>query len=1098
MAMGSTEMEQLLMNAVRETDHRSVQSLLFQGADANTQVLEGVAAVHLAAGKDSERGGRILELLLRHGADANLRTSEGMTPLHVAASWGCLQNLQLLLKHGGDPDLPDQDGNKPSDLAEQEENRKCAILLQEHERHTSCEKQRVIEQPLLLSRSFSPEPSDLHRDPLSSTRLSSASSGQLQNFTGSALPQDHQNFWGSRLSPLSEDYQNQRGTKLSPISLNHQNLCPPGFLDSGVWNSTWEKGAFHPVLSSTHVSTYPDDTTTGGDQEGPEPDNLVNPLDYPQNLRDLPVPVGTGPRRSVSFAAGDHYFSALSPEDHSHHQDSDQTLDLSCYSEFVDRERMATVLQNHGIDVTSPDRVFVFCKDADKLMEDSEKTLLGPGAIEEEEEESTVSSESSRYSSCSSDPNPSPAIQNQSDTGNTPIHPSGNTGDPSLSSCVNIGNPDLGSCVNTENSTLGCSANTGNSALGCSSSTGSKTPTCGGHLSIADGLVAAVPEQFSSEDVGVTLRGRPGKEEDDCVVSPFVTGRTQSRLSRHSERMNMSALQNRSSLFEETLPKPERSHTPRNTLTHSHQHFQYTPLIPLSPSLSADSPSQEDSDIQSESMADTVLIAESVSENAEEFRTSAIGPEEDIVTSAAEEQQKSRSFGASGAAQILTSGASSSSEGVQTISSAQHTDPRVSRVQQTISRVVCESPVAKSSKLVHPEPSGHTPRYSLSRLSRRISTGLHKAEEPEEYLYTDTEEGHELIETRVPPRHRTSGSSLSQEPQCEETLLYDWRSLTLQPLSQEDKQYKSQLSDKSRSDLESPSSKSPVSPPLSGLTDRELRNKLVAAGEDPGPINPQTRALYIQRLRRALQRDKHSNKNTPRPPHCKNTPHTPGSPHPKKKEEQCHNSNTGFSPELELVLTRSVLPDSQEDELALNAQFERPDQNQQWREGSVKSSFNYLLLDPRVTQNLPLRSESLSVSECFQIFLSAVFYIGKGKRSRPYSHLYEALEYHRGDKTARKLCSKVQRILQIWRSGHGVVSLHCFQNVIPVEAYTREACMVEAMGLKNLTNLKRGDYYGVVSKWPLCRRRELGVHLLFRAMKIFLLEGERQLRPTDI
>lgn len=49
-----------------------------------------------------------------------------------------------------------------------------------------------------------------------------------------------------------------------------------------------------------------------------------------------------------------------------------------------------------------------------------------------------------------------------------------------------------------------------------------------------------------------------------------------------------------------------------------------------------------------------------------------------------------------------------------------------------------------------------------------------------------------------------------------------------------------------------------------------------------------------------------------------------------------------------------------------------------------------------------------------------------------------------------------------------------------------------------LTNQKKGNYYGVVAGWPMKRRRCLGVHLLHRAMQIFLAEGERQLRPTDI
>lgn len=36
-------------------------------------------------------------------------------------------------------------------------------------------------------------------------------------------------------------------------------------------------------------------------------------------------------------------------------------------------------------------------------------------------------------------------------------------------------------------------------------------------------------------------------------------------------------------------------------------------------------------------------------------------------------------------------------------------------------------------------------------------------------------------------------------------------------------------------------------------------------------------------------------------------------------------------------------------------------------------------------------------------------------------------------------------ILDIWNSGYGVATVHTFHSVIPVEAYTREACMIEAM-----------------------------------------------------
>ncbi|KAH0625941.1 hypothetical protein JD844_034330 [Phrynosoma platyrhinos] len=208
----------------------------------------------------------------------------------------------------------------------------------------------------------------------------------------------------------------------------------------------------------------------------------------------------------------------------------------------------------------------------------------------------------------------------------------------------------------------------------------------------------------------------------------------------------------------------------------------------------------------------------------------------------------------------------------------------------------------------------------------------------------------------------------------------------------------------------------------------------------------------------------------------------------------------GYSPELTFALETYQIPDSKDDEMALARQFDQPDKSKKWREGLLKSSFNYLLLDPRVTQNLPFRCQYVSQAECFRTFISAIFYVGKGKRSRPYSHLYEALTCYKGSqrKRRRQACSKVQHILEIWASGQGVISMHCFQNVIPVEAFTREACMVDAIGLKMLTNQKKGNYYGLVVGWPMKRRRQLGIYLLHRAMQIFLAEGERQLRPADI
>lgn len=211
----------------------------------------------------------------------------------------------------------------------------------------------------------------------------------------------------------------------------------------------------------------------------------------------------------------------------------------------------------------------------------------------------------------------------------------------------------------------------------------------------------------------------------------------------------------------------------------------------------------------------------------------------------------------------------------------------------------------------------------------------------------------------------------------------------------------------------------------------------------------------------------------------------------------------------------------------------------------------------RVTKNLPFRSHTTSPQECFHTFIKAIFYVGKGKRSRPYSHLYEALEYHRGEKTSKVSTAALLRThvehhitagssllcvaeavsqggahppgvgggpgrrlaallperhsggglhqrgvhgggyrseTHVWisiRGGGGAFCLLLFSSSILIILFLLP-------GLRMLTNQKRGDFYGVVSNWPLKRRRELGVHLLYRAMHIFLAEGERQLRPLDI
>ena len=41
----------------------------------------------------------------------------------------------------------------------------------------------------------------------------------------------------------------------------------------------------------------------------------------------------------------------------------------------------------------------------------------------------------------------------------------------------------------------------------------------------------------------------------------------------------------------------------------------------------------------------------------------------------------------------------------------------------------------------------------------------------------------------------------------------------------------------------------------------------------------------------------------------------------------------------------------------------------------------------------------------------------------------------------------MKRILDIWNDGYGIISIHVFQNSLPVEAFCREAAMIEAVGM---------------------------------------------------
>ncbi|XP_060645103.1 uncharacterized protein LOC132783760 [Drosophila nasuta] len=299
--------------------------------------------------------------------------------------------------------------------------------------------------------------------------------------------------------------------------------------------------------------------------------------------------------------------------------------------------------------------------------------------------------------------------------------------------------------------------------------------------------------------------------------------------------------------------------------------------------------------------------------------------------------------------------------------------------------------------------------------------------------------------------------------------------------------------------------------PLDYETDA-LRAELTQLGATVGPITHTTKRLYIKRLIK----------------YRRNTDALLTAQHHAKAAQ------IKYSVELHHTLRSQLdyehIEDYMQHEVDSAAHFATAAAGTgrgQLREGHLKQSFIYMLIDPRISRNLPGERNYLEPLLIWSRFLDSIFYVGKGKCSRPYAHLYDAMRQHtrahqqsvgagkRGKSTRSQLMPelfksppppgltatssrKLQRILDIWQSGSGVVCLHVFHNILPTDAYTREASIIDALGMQHLTNLKRGDYYGPAQIWAMKRKKQLGIALLHKAMQIYLAEGESQLSPSDL
>lgn len=277
-----------------------------------------------------------------------------------------------------------------------------------------------------------------------------------------------------------------------------------------------------------------------------------------------------------------------------------------------------------------------------------------------------------------------------------------------------------------------------------------------------------------------------------------------------------------------------------------------------------------------------------------------------------------------------------------------------------------------------------------------------------------------------------------------------------------------------------------------GMENRRLRLELQVHGHSAGPITDTTKRLYAKLLARLKKEDKE----------------LVYSPRTKTKSQL-----NGCSVQLNSIITGKF---SIKQALDLEREFIRISNIKDYH--GPKQFFNYILIDPRISKNLPDQALEASDSDTsrehmspdgapkqilgkvnrkfnpklFTTFLESIFYIGKGQKKRDLIHLFDALA-DRGSITQKK----IDRIRSIWADGFGVVSLHLFHNITSKEALTREALMIETIGLENLTNVLKGTIQFKLG-WNEHRRKLLGSLLFQRAYNQLLNEGERQLKREDL
>ncbi|CAD6197610.1 unnamed protein product [Caenorhabditis auriculariae] len=155
-------------------------------------------------------------------------------------------------------------------------------------------------------------------------------------------------------------------------------------------------------------------------------------------------------------------------------------------------------------------------------------------------------------------------------------------------------------------------------------------------------------------------------------------------------------------------------------------------------------------------------------------------------------------------------------------------------------------------------------------------------------------------------------------------------------------------------------------------------------------------------------------------------------------------------------------------------------------------AFVYLLMDPKIL------GSDLSKAT-FQNFIDSIFYVGKGCKLRPLAHMCETKQLRDQNSTLLNQQKKLLKISSIWDAGMGVAKMEIGHGMTNEEAHIRESALIEAIMLRNLTNIKKG-HHSITRRYRYSKteQAEFGSFILYNALKVLRAQEVRLIYPEGL